>query len=87
MNIQQQTTPEVSDIETVVDFNEDLDPPPPQDIPNVFLAEDLSSRSSSDLAKYKLACIKAKLTRSYILPYGEYPDARSRALYIVLNDK
>ena len=36
MNIQQQTTLEVADTETVMSDNEDLDPPPPQDISNVF---------------------------------------------------
>ena len=35
MNIQQQTTSEVANTETVMDYNEDLDPPPPQDISNV----------------------------------------------------
>ena len=47
MNIQQQTASEVDDIETVMADNEELYPPSPQDILNVFAAEDLSSRSSS----------------------------------------
>ena len=29
VNIQQQTTPEVADTETVMAYNEELDPPPP----------------------------------------------------------
>ena len=41
MSIQQQTTLEVADTETVMDDNEELDPPPPQDISNVFSAADL----------------------------------------------
>ena len=41
VNIQQQDTSEVSDTEIVMDNNEDLDPPPPHDISNVFAAEDL----------------------------------------------
>ena len=31
-NFQQRTTSEVSNTETVMDYNEDIDPPPPQDI-------------------------------------------------------
>ena len=50
--------------------NEDLDPPPPQDISNVFAAADLLSHLSSDSAKYKLAWRKAKVIRSYILSDG-----------------
>ena len=46
VNIQQPTTLEVADTETVVAYNEDVDPPPPQDISNVFAAADLSSQSS-----------------------------------------
>ena len=38
-NIQQQTTSEVANIDTVVADNEELDPPPPQDISNVFTAD------------------------------------------------
>ena len=43
MNIQQPTSSEVADTETVMAYNEYLDPPPPQDISNVFAAADLSS--------------------------------------------
>ena len=43
MNIQQQTTSEVADTDTVMNDNEEIDTPPPQDISNVFAAEDLSS--------------------------------------------
>ena len=50
--------------------NEELDPPKPHDILNVFAAVDLSSRSSSDSAKYKRAWLKAKVIRSSILYYG-----------------
>ena len=53
VNIQQQTTSEVADADTVMADNEELDPPPPQDISNVFAAVDMSSRSSSNSAKYK----------------------------------
>ena len=87
VNIQQQNTPEVADTETVVDDNEELDPPPPQDIYNVFAAADLSSRSSYDSAKYKRACIKAKVIRYSILSARECPEACSRALSIVPNHK
>ena len=68
-------------------FNEYLDPPPPQDISNVFSAADLSSHSSSDSAKYKCAWLKANVIRSSILSSGECPDACSRALFIALNHK
>ena len=44
MNIKQQTTSEVADIEKEMDDNEELDPPPSQDISNVFAASDFSSR-------------------------------------------
>ena len=67
--------------------NKDLDPPPPQDISNVFAAADLLSCLSSDSAKYKCACLKAKLILSYILSAGGCPDACSRVLSIVLNHK
>ena len=87
VNIQQQTKSEVADTKTVMADNKDLDPPPPQDISNVFAAADLSSCSSSDLAKYKCAWLKTKLTRSYILSAGECPDAFSRALSIALNHR
>ena len=43
-NIQQQTTSEVANTDTVTAYNEDLDPPPPHDISNVFAAADLSSQ-------------------------------------------
>ena len=48
MNIQQRTTSEVSDTQTLMADNEELDPSPPQDISNVFAVADLSSRSLSD---------------------------------------
>ena len=53
-------------------YKEDLDPPPPQDIPNVIAATDLSYRSSSDSAKYKCAWLffKSKVIRSSILSAG-----------------
>ena len=70
MNIKQQTATEVSNTETVMDDNKELDPPPPQDTSNVFAAADLSPCSSSDSAKYKRVLIKAKVTRSYILSAG-----------------
>ena len=41
MNIQQRTTSEVVDTETVTANNEELYPPPPQDISNVFAESDL----------------------------------------------
>ena len=55
MNIQHRTTSEVANAEKVMADNEGLDPPPPQDISNVFAASDLLSCSSSDSAKYKRA--------------------------------
>ena len=69
-NIQQRTTSEVANIETVLAYNEDLDPPPPHDILNVFAAADLSSQSSYDSVKYKRAWHRAKVIRSYILSSG-----------------
>ena len=42
-------------------YNEDIDPPPPHDISNVFAAADLSCHSSYDSDKYKRGCFKAKL--------------------------
>ena len=36
-NIQQPTSSEVTNTETVMGYNEDLDPPPPQDISNVYI--------------------------------------------------
>ena len=61
-----------------MDDNEGLDPPPLQDLSNVFAAADLSSCSSSDSAKYNHACIKEKVIPYSILSAGEYPDACSR---------
>ena len=79
-NIQQPTTSEVANTDTVMAHNEELYPTPPQDISNVFAAAELSSHSSSESAKYKLAWLKAKLLHSSILYSGECPDAHSRAL-------
>ena len=87
MNIQKPTISEVADTKTVMDYNEDLDPPPPHDISNVFSAEDLSSQLSSDSAKYKRAWHKVRVICSYIISYGESPDAFSIALFIALNHK
>ena len=67
--------------------NEEIDPPPPHDITNVFSVADLSSRSLSDSSKYKRECLKAKVIRSSILSAGKCPDACSRALSIALNHK
>ena len=78
MNIQQKTTLEVAYTETVMAYNEELYPPPPHDISNVFAAADMSSHSSSDSAKYKRACLKAKLIRYSILSSGERPYTCSR---------
>ena len=69
-NIQQPTTSEVFNIETVMAYNEDLDPPPPHNISNVFAAADLSSQSSYDSVKYKLSWHRAKVISSYILYSG-----------------
>ena len=44
MNIQQPTTSEVVNTETVMAYNEDLDPPPPHDISNEFAAAEFSSQ-------------------------------------------
>ena len=63
MNIQQQTTSEVADIETVMAYNEYLDLPPPQDPSNLFEAAELSYHSSSDSAKYKRAWVREKVIR------------------------
>ena len=68
-------------------YTEDIDPPPPQDISNVFAAADLSSHSSYDTFKYKRAWYRAKGVRFYILSSGESPDAQSRALSIALNHR
>ena len=87
MNIQQQTTSEVYNTETVVAHNEDLDPKPSQDISDVLEAVDFSSRSSSDSDKYTREWLKAKLICSYILSDGECPDPCIRALSIAPNHK
>ena len=50
--------------------NEELDTPPPQDISNMFAEAYLSSRSSSDSAKYKCAWLREKLIRSSIFLMG-----------------
>ena len=68
-------------------YNKDIDPLPPQDISNVFAAEDMLSQSSYDSVKYKCAWHKAKGICSCILSSGESPDACSRALSIALNHK
>ena len=70
MNIQQQTTSEVANTETVVDDNEELDPPPPQDISIFFAVAHLLYRASSYSAKYTRAWLKAKVIRSSILSFG-----------------
>ena len=75
MNIQKPTTLEVAETEKGVAYNEDLDPPPPHNISNVFSPAYLLSQSSSDSAKYERACYKAILIRSYILYAGGSPDA------------
>ena len=86
-NIQQKTTSEVANTETVMVYNEDIDPPPPQDISNVFAAADLSSQLLYDTVKYKRAWHRAEEIRSSILYSGESPDTRGRALSIALNHK
>ena len=86
-NIQQQTTSEVDNTETVMGYNEDIDSPPPHDISNVFAEAELSSQSSYDSVKYKHAWYRAKGIRYSILSSGESPDARSRALSIALNHR
>ena len=75
MNIQQPTTLEVANTETVMDYNEEIDLPQPQAISNVFVAVELSSCSSSYSNKYKRDWLKAKVTRSSILSAGECPYA------------
>ena len=69
-NIQQPTTSEVANTETVMAYNQDLDPPPPYDISNAFAAAELSSQSSYDTVKYKRAWHRAKGIRSSILSSG-----------------
>ena len=78
MNIQQQTTSEVAYIETVVADNEELDPRPLQDTPNVFAEANFSSSSSSDSSKYTRAWLKGKAVHYYILSSGECTNACSR---------
>ena len=51
-------------------LNEDIDPPTPQDISNVFAAVYLWPHSSPDSNKYKCAWLKAKVVRSSILTDG-----------------
>ena len=87
VNIQQPTTSEVADPETVMAYNEDLYLPPPQDTLNVFVASDLLSSSSSGSNKYRRACLKAKVIRSSILSAQECQDACSRTLTIVPNNE
>ena len=70
VNIKQQTTSEVTNTETVMADNKELDPPTPQNISNVFAVADLSSHSSSDSAKYKHAWLKPKVICSSILSTG-----------------
>ena len=70
-----------------MDDNEELCPPPPQDILNVFAEADLSSQSSSDSDKYKRAWIKTKVIRYSILYARKCPETCSRALSIALNHK
>ena len=67
MNIQQPTKSEVADTDTVMDYDEDLDPTPPQDISNIFAAADMSSHLSSDSNKYKRAWLKTKLIHRLIV--------------------
>ena len=47
-NIQQPNPSEVANTWTVMVYNEDVYPPPPHDISNVFAAADFSSQSSFD---------------------------------------
>ena len=68
-------------------YNEDIDPPPPNHVSNVFEAADLSSQSSYDSVNYKRAWHRAKGIRSSFLSSGESPDAHKRALSIALNHK
>ena len=81
-NIQQPTTFEEANTETMLAYNEYLDPPPPHDITNVFAAADLLSQSSYDSVTYKLAWHRAKGICSSILCSGKNPDTCSRALSI-----
>ena len=87
MNIQQPTTSELAYKATVMAYNEDLVPPLPHDISNLFSSADLFYKSSYDSAKYRLASYRARVIRSFILSSGESPEACSRALSIALNHK
>ena len=87
MNIQKPTTSKEADKETMMYYNEDLDPPPPQDILHVFSSSDLLSQSSSDSDKYKRAWYKARVIPYTILSSGYSPEACSRSLSIALNHK
>ena len=78
-NIQQPTTSELDNTETLMAYNKDLDSPPLHDISNVFAVADLSSQSSYDSVKYKHACHRTKGIRSFIVSSGEIPDACSIA--------
>ena len=84
VNIQKQNKSEVANTETVMPYNEELSPPPPHDISNVFAAEYLSSHSSSDSNKYKCAWLKAEVIRFSISSAGECPDACIRAISICI---
>ena len=66
-------------------YNEDIDTPSPQDISNVFAAAYLLSQLSYYTVKYNRAWHRAKGIHSSILPSGESPDTRTRALSIALN--
>ena len=69
-NIQQPTTLEVANTETVMAYNEYLDPSPPHDISNVFAAAALYSQTSYDSVKSKRTWHRAKGIRSSILSSG-----------------
>ena len=86
-NIKQPTTSEVANTEIVMAYNEDIDPPPPHDISNVFAAADFLSQSSYDSVKYKRAWHRAKGIRFSSLSSGESADASSREFSIALNQK
>ena len=70
VNIQQQNTSEVYNTDTLMSNNEEIYPPPPQDISNLFATADLLSCSSSDSDKYKCAWLKAKVICYSILSSG-----------------